>query len=291
MTKRENLKMPHRSPILVLENLTRKISSVHPLLYILLYISAIPIFAVIYSVIPNGFYAPYARLEYSGQADAYQTGILIQTATRRALQQRSLKSPVLVEKLKMREEMLHVQRLSVIDNSTIKFYVYAMLWDEERKGNIQVIFPVVMRASSKIVAHAGRDSRLFRFVELDNLERIPDESRHLVSPAFAEIFRPTDDIFGDGPFLEFSSEEDQKLSEFFDGIGGNATAVSGAYGRMLYFSSMVITTVGFGDVVPMTAIARGVVALEAVMGVTLAGLFLNAVAYRATHRHFPDRLG
>ncbi|MBK8208683.1 MAG: two pore domain potassium channel family protein [Rhodospirillales bacterium] len=50
---------------------------------------------------------------------------------------------------------------------------------------------------------------------------------------------------------------------------------------MLYFSSIVITTVGFGDIVPMTALARGIVAFEAVLGVILAGLFLNAIAYRA----------
>lgn len=271
--------MPNLKPIPLLKDLSTKISSVHPLLYIILYISAIPFFAGIYFAIPSGFYAPYARLEYSGQSDAYRTGVLIQTAIRRALHGRSSKSPVLVQKLKEKEEMLYVQRLSAMDSSKIKFDVLAMLWDEEKKGYIQIPMNIVMQASSRIIAYSSRTGpKLFRFVELDNASRIPVELRHIVLSAFVEIFRPPDDIFGHAPLLELSSDEDQKLSRFFDGIGGDATAISGAYGRMLYFSSIVITTVGFGDIVPVTALARTVVALEAALGIVLAGLFLNALA-------------
>ncbi len=271
--------MTNQKPILLLKNLSAKISGVHPLLYIVLYISAIPVFAGIYFAIPSGFYAPYARLEYSGQSDAYQTGVLIQTAIRRALHARSSKSSVLVQKLKEKEEMLYVQRLSAMDSSKIKFEVLAMLWDEGKRGYIQIPMNIVMQASSGIIAYSSRTGpKLFRFVELDNADRIPVELRHIVYSAFVEIFRPPDDIFGHAPLLELSSDEDQKLSRFFDGIGGDATAISGAYGRMLYFSSMVITTVGFGDIVPITGLARTVVALEAALGIILAGLFLNALA-------------
>jgi hypothetical protein len=51
---------------------------------------------------------------------------------------------------------------------------------------------------------------------------------------------------------------------------------------MLYFSAIVISTVGFGDIVPMTPIARFLVAVQAILGVSLAGLFLNALAHRAS---------
>jgi hypothetical protein len=269
--------------ILVFKNIWRNISSVNPLLFLFLYILAIPAFAGIYFMIPTGFYAPYARLEYSGQSDANQIGILIQTAIRRALHARSSKSSVIIQKLKVREEMLYVQRLSTIDNNKIKFDVLVMLWDEEKKGNIQIPIHVIMRASSRIIAHASRyDPKLFRIMELDdNKGHLPDEFGHITNLAFFEIFQPIDPIFKNLPLLELSSNEEQKLSQFFDGISGDATAISGAYWRMLYFSSMVITTVGFGDIVPITPMARGVVAFQAVLGIILAGLFLNAVAYRA----------
>ncbi len=47
--------------------------------------------------------------------------------------------------------------------------------------------------------------------------------------------------------------------------------------RMLYFSVAAITTTGFGDVLPMTPIARLVAAFECLLGIVLAGAFINAI--------------
>jgi hypothetical protein len=62
-------------------------------------------------------------------------------------------------------------------------------------------------------------------------------------------------------------------------------ASSGRYWRMLYVSSITITTVGYGDIVPLTNRARLIIAAEAVLGVVLVGLFLNAVAQSAAFTH------
>jgi ion channel len=43
--------------------------------------------------------------------------------------------------------------------------------------------------------------------------------------------------------------------------------------RMLYFSIAAITTTGFGDILPMTAMARLMAALECLSGIILAGAF------------------
>jgi hypothetical protein len=76
----------------------------------------------------------------------------------------------------------------------------------------------------------------------------------------------------------------EKLSLFLKGIKGDPLALSNAGARMLYYSSIVITTVGFGDIVPITYFSRTLTAFEAVLGVGLAGLFLNSLAYRASRR-------
>jgi hypothetical protein len=58
---------------------------------------------------------------------------------------------VFVQKLKLREDIpLYISGLSVIGNSTITFEVMAMLWDEEKKDNIQIPMQIVMRASSSL---------------------------------------------------------------------------------------------------------------------------------------------
>lgn len=52
---------------------------------------------------------------------------------------------------------------------------------------------------------------------------------------------------------------------------------AGTLERMLYFSAVTATTVGYGDIVPLTAKARAAVGLEAVLEIVLVGLFLNAL--------------
>lgn len=59
---------------------------------------------------------------------------------------------------------------------------------------------------------------------------------------------------------------------------------TGRFQRYLYFSAVTITTVGFGDVVPLTNRARLTVAAESVYGIVVIGMFLNALARRAGER-------
>jgi hypothetical protein len=47
--------------------------------------------------------------------------------------------------------------------------------------------------------------------------------------------------------------------------------------RLLYFSAVTVTSVGFGDIVPLTIRARMLVGLEAVSGLIIIGLFLNSL--------------
>jgi len=53
---------------------------------------------------------------------------------------------------------------------------------------------------------------------------------------------------------------------------------SGNYERMLYLSAMIITTVGSGDILPVSRRARLAVSVEAVFGIIVIGLFLNSLA-------------
>jgi hypothetical protein len=82
--------------------------------------------------------------------------------------------------------------------------------------------------------------------------------------------------------LQFGGpEEDQLLAQlwrFTEGDTGFTSDVSDNLQRMIYFSAVTITTLGFGDIVPVTTAARWLVMAEAVSGVVLIGLFLNSLA-------------
>jgi hypothetical protein len=61
---------------------------------------------------------------------------------------------------------------------------------------------------------------------------------------------------------------------------GDPKEASGLFIRMCYFSVTTITTLGFGDITPVTSMARIMVGIEAIAGVILVGLFLNAIAQK-----------
>ncbi len=50
--------------------------------------------------------------------------------------------------------------------------------------------------------------------------------------------------------------------------------------KMMYFSSITIATLGYGDIVPITTLARSLTATEVILGVIIIGLFLNSLAQR-----------
>lgn len=62
------------------------------------------------------------------------------------------------------------------------------------------------------------------------------------------------------------------------GLHGNPHGLPGGFVRMLYLSAITTTTLGYGDIVPITSRARILVALEATLGIILIGLFLSAIS-------------
>lgn len=60
--------------------------------------------------------------------------------------------------------------------------------------------------------------------------------------------------------------------------GFTSTSNTDEWWRMMYLSVVTITTVGYGDVLPLTTWTRTLVGSEAILGIILIGLFFNAVA-------------
>ena len=54
--------------------------------------------------------------------------------------------------------------------------------------------------------------------------------------------------------------------------------------RMLYLSTVTITTLGYGDILPITNLSRTLVAFESILGIVVIGLFLNAVSRQVSLR-------
>lgn len=72
---------------------------------------------------------------------------------------------------------------------------------------------------------------------------------------------------------------DRKIDEFENAVNGFPSRTSGSPIRMFYLSAVTITTLGYGDIVPLTGLTRSLIAFEAILGVVLIGLFLTALSY------------
>jgi hypothetical protein len=81
-----------------------------------------------------------------------------------------------------------------------------------------------------------------------------------------------------GAFLRVPMSLSEQMRDFAVAVRGFPSRIPGQFWRMVYFSAITITTLGFGDIVPLTTAARLVVSAESVLGIVLAGLFLNALA-------------
>jgi voltage-gated potassium channel Kch len=94
-------------------------------------------------------------------------------------------------------------------------------------------------------------------------------------PYFPTIIRIMDPAYFGNLYQLFRAK---KVRDYSDALDGFPARVSGHFARMFYLSTVTITTLGVGDVLPITMTTRLLVALEAILGVALIGLFLNSLA-------------
>lgn len=82
--------------------------------------------------------------------------------------------------------------------------------------------------------------------------------------------------------LSLSVPLNSRIVGFAMATRGFPSGVSGNWSRMIYLSAATITTLGYGDIVPLSSRARNCISAEAILGVALAGLFLNSLARTAS---------
>lgn len=80
------------------------------------------------------------------------------------------------------------------------------------------------------------------------------------------------------PMAMISQWEYLDIVRFVLASRGTPVGVADHFFRMLYFSIATIATVGYGDIVPVTGLARGLAGLEAFLGIVLIGAFVNSIA-------------
>lgn len=84
--------------------------------------------------------------------------------------------------------------------------------------------------------------------------------------------------------LLMSKNQFDVYEDMRNAFSGNALGNYGRLSRALYFSTTVITTLGFGDVIPVSDTARNAIMMQAMLGLFLIGAFFNSLSLRAPKR-------
>jgi hypothetical protein len=131
-----------------------------------------------------------------------------------------------------------------------------------------------------IIVTTGHPIYYVRKADLTNLEVHTDIIRELPIEV-SQILPCRSYPVGVSPLcIEAAQDLDKDIEDLIHLLRGQPEPGEGAFWRMLYFSVCTITTLGFGDIVPVTPLARGLVTFEAFLGPLLLGVFLAAVALR-----------
>ena len=125
---------------------------------------------------------------------------------------------------------------------------------------------------------------VYRFPEVD-FSKYVSPFREENEKLFGLVFSQRNYGFGVfAPAMTLSYQEDLQLRNYLQARRHGSSDFNGDVWRMVCLSAVVMTTLGSGDIVPATWRARMLIASEATAAIVLAGLFLNALAYRAAIR-------
>lgn len=256
-----------------------------PGLTAILYFVAIPVFGFIYALMPNDFY----------QANA--------TAEVRA---RDLKTEIEGQLLEIVSSVyrpsehvadLHVASLRA-DQAEISFetpfrrsgarsrLTYRPVWtlelpalEEAEEGPFRVYCRIERMPFSMSLAlkHHNDGGTEYRWGALGaaRISPDPDSTRAMGSRPFSTI---------EG-VVTLPDTLYSNIERYYSTAQGSPERLAGKLMRFTYLSAMTITTLGFGDIVPVSDRARFAVGCEAIYGVVMVGLFLNAVATRRQLDH------
>jgi ion channel len=245
-------------------------------IWLVSYFSLIPVFSIVYIYLPtDSFYAPYIRYERTAREEGNEVAAALQSAVQLQAGQADHGSGISVDGWDLHTTQLDILEINFLDVDRITFGLACPInkGSEARKVILNLSMDisngaVVPLVSGDRVAEFGRPVALLT----------ESESSPFLRALFQLIFSPrSGEAFG---VLYFSPQANLEVSKFAEWMHAGPLSVGGSWLRMLYFSAIVATTVGFGDIVPLTTEARILTALEAVLGVLFAGLFLNSIVRR-----------
>lgn len=266
----------------MIKNTTRYVTGFRPGMYVGLYLVSIPVFGLIYSLLPFHFYHSTTKHE---PLFAEQKSMLEKSITK-YMQSNYDK--------KVKPQL--VLRYGAIPPS-IEVFIDSVEYIENRdaisfKAGIMPLYTPVPEGklvdtvlSCDVTMLKYNDLRIGPHFFITQFT-YPTEVTNI--RAFSKSYPWIDEtiLFGekleDSYYLsEVPFDLRKELGEFVSTARGFPVDKFGnLLIRMTYFSTVTITTMGYGDIVPVSSLSRILVGFEGIWGIVMIGLFINSLSER-----------
>lgn len=261
----------------VLKEIITRLSSLPTVVYGSCYLSLIPIFGIIYSLLPYGFYHSTAIEEPYYQDLKKEAEISIQNFLYSQVSNNSSEECTDLENNYINISVEDIIYDNKINSIIFDVCVYVSRGNLIENDSISIIgimqlnvsMPMEIENKVKILPNIFIYQNLtpLRIRQIQNIGNLTCLNEEL-------IFGKAN---GEKYLVTFPQNVHMKINDLVLASNGRPIDLKRNIFRMMYFSTVTITTLGYGDIVPVTSLARFFVFLESIIGIILIGLFINSV--------------
>ena len=264
----------------ILNNFSEFLGKIPSIGYALAYLFCIPFFAFIYWILPYHFYHSTVRYESVLNSDADEILEGIRNAIIDEFK-RCYGSLIATEG----NWSLNISNIKVYslkpETDKTRFSIRLELWGIKNLKGVQYIIPLDLYIENRIsfASFEPNDKRwiVYKRPQIQNPNNLPISLRFIFPHKLNESSIPAT-ATNETIWFPIPKPLNEKIIAFSHTVKGFPVKASGSYARMFYFSVVTITTLGYGDIVPITNMARIIVATESILGIVLIGLFLNSLS-------------
>jgi hypothetical protein len=267
-------------------------------IYGILYLLLIPFFAFFYTKVPHGFYQGTIKTEAASTAHAdrilkgFCQHIALQLPEAIRLGQTEAEHTDFeqaVGEYSFKPSDIGCDRLRIADADRVEFTVTIALHKRHACPavltfpcldiiiipfdvslapiSIKTLAPEIRQFNGPLIFIHPVEAKVRQLPLFPGSDRLGLEAKKLM---FSSSLTDMWSLLLEDPF-------DSDLEQFVKEADGFISENNDNFWRLIYFSAMTITTVGYGDIVPITPCARLLVTIEAIFGVVLIGFFLNSL--------------
>lgn len=252
--------------------------------YAVAYLAAIPVFALFYFVLARDFYNATARYEPMVEEQSAAIGERLRRtylADGKADPKGAVSVPLLYGKPVSESPYKTSPRFEVLlEPGHVQIVVHQFVEKRQRGESWLVIVAL------DIDKHARNRKPDFSDPEFATRQLLyVTATPHVISGVnvnVSELF-PCGDMEG-AACLRMTLADEILLLALADTASGRPWQEQNSFVRMTYFSAVTISTLGYGDIVPVTSRARLLVTVEVILGPLLFGLFLNSLVKEGAER-------